>query len=177
MWRSAGERNASCCTTETVSYGGGSVHVWGAISATGRSELVILRQNVNRETYKVVLREHLLPWATANLGDPQRDWKLQEDNAPAHRARAVKEEKEHLGIRSIPWPSQSPDLNPIEHAWSLLGRRVRGRMPPPANLGQLAAVLEEEWLRIPQEHIANLINSMPRRVNSVIKAKGGPTKY
>lgn len=153
-WRCVGERNASYCTAETVSYGGGSVHVWAAISATSKSELVILHRNVNQETYKVVLRDHLLPWATANLGEPERDWRLQEDNAPAHRARSVEEEKQRLGIpRSIPWPSRSPDLNPIEHAWNSLGRRMQQRATQPTKLVQLACALKEEWLRISQDEI------------------------
>lgn len=133
--------------------------------------------NVNQETYKALLRDHLLPWATANLGQPETDWKLQEDNAPAHRARAVKEEKRHLGIRSIPWPSRSPDLNPIEHAWSLLGRLVHRRTTQLSSLSQLASALKEEWQRISQTELTNLINSMPRRISAVLKAKGGPTKY
>ena len=101
---------------DTVSYGGESVYVWAAITRSSKSKLVILRQTVNKDSYKVVLRDYLLPWATANLGDPQRDWKLQDDNAPPHRARDVEEEKRRLGVRTIPWPSRSPDLNPTEHA-------------------------------------------------------------
>ena len=177
MWREANERLASNCILETVSYGGGSVHVWGAISSSSRSELVILRQTVNGERYKLVLNNSLLPWASVNLGNPQTDWKLQDDNAPAHRARSVQEEKQRLGIRSIPWPSTSPDLNPIEHVWSKLGWRLLRRSSRPTTLRDLATALKEEWDAIPQEEIATLVKSMPRRVHAVIAAQGGPTSY
>ena len=177
VWREANERLASTCILDRVSYGGGSVHVWGAISSSSRSELVILRQTVNGERYKLVLNHHLMPWASVSLGNPQTEWKLQEDNAPAHRARGVQEEKERLGIRSIPWPSRSPDLNPIEHVWSKLGLRLLLRTPRPTTLANLATALKEEWDAIPQEEIATLISSMPRRVRAVIATQGGPTSY
>lgn len=177
VWRATSERLAPNCIVDSVSYGGGSVHVWGAISTNSRSELVILRQTLNGERYKLVLKDHLLTWASVSLGNPQTEWKLQEDNAPAHRARSVQAEKERLGIRSIPWPSKSPDLNPIEHVWSKLGLRILRRSPRPTSLANLATVLKEEWNAIPQAEIASLISSMPRRVNAVITAQGGPTPY
>ena len=177
VWRPPNERHSSSYTMDTVSYGGGSVHVWAAITRSSKSQLVILRQTVNKDSYKVVLKDYLLPWATANLGDSQRDWKLQDDNVPPHRARDVEEEKRRLGVRTIPWPSRSPDLNPIEHAWSMLSRRISRRTPRPWNLAQLATALKEEWQAIPQEKIAKLVDNMPRRINAVLKAKGGFTKY
>ncbi|GFU86448.1 transposable element Tcb2 transposase [Trichonephila clavipes] len=61
------------------------------------------------------------------------------------------------------WPACSPDMNPIEHVWDALGRRVAGRQPPPQTLQELERALLEEWDRIPQLVINSLIDSMPQR--------------
>ena len=47
----------------------------------------------------------------------------------------------------------------------------------PKNIDELAAVVIEEWNNIPVETIHNLIESMPRRVQAGIDAKGWNTKY
>jgi hypothetical protein len=66
-------------------------------------------------------------------------------------------------------------LNPIEHLWDDLDRRVRSLQPAPQALQELQQALEQEWGRIPLDRIRRLIESMPRRVRAVLQANGGTT--
>ena len=177
VWRSRQEAAWRHGVLETTAYGGGSVMVWGAICSDGRSPLMILRRTVTGISYRQLLAECLLPWAENLLGPRATHWRLQDDNAPPHRAAVVRDFLEESGIRRIDWPPQSPDLNPIEHLWDVLGRRVRQRQPPPQSIGQLAVALQEEWLAVPQMLILRLIHSMPNRINQVLVTRGGHTRY
>ena len=69
------------------------------------------------------------------------------------------------------------DLNPIEHIWDELDRRVRSRPNQPATLADLRIALRTEWNRMPQGVFAQTILSMRRRVGAVVNARGGHTRY
>lgn len=172
--RLAGERFREDCVLGTVAYGGGSVHVWGAMHSGGQSQLVVLVENVNGVRYRDILEEHLVPWARATFGD---NFAFQDDNAPPHRARVTTRFLEEEEVQTRPQPAKSPDLNPIEHLWDELHRAVDKRANPPANLDQLAAALVEEWRNIPVQRLLNLVDSMPRRLQAVINSRGGNTRY
>ncbi|GFW47798.1 HTH_Tnp_Tc3_2 domain-containing protein [Trichonephila clavipes] len=60
-------------------------------------------------------------------------------------------------------PAYSPDLNPMEHVWDILGRQIAAQQPLPTCLLELRRALLDEWCNIPQDQIDNLILSMPRR--------------
>lgn len=75
------------------------------------------------------------------------------------------------------WPARSPDLNPIEHIWEQLQSRVQARQVPPGTRVELRTALLEEWQAIPQQNIQNLISSMHRRCEAVIRVRGGNTDY
>ncbi|GBO35447.1 hypothetical protein AVEN_160172-1, partial [Araneus ventricosus] len=59
--------------------------------------------------------------------------------------------------------SRSPDLNPIEHVWDALGRRIAALNPPPQTLAMLATALQEQWFSLPTELIDRVINSITHR--------------
>lgn len=175
VWRRRTETLRQDLVAETTAFGGGSVMVWGAICCDGRSSLVVLRGTVTGDAYRQILSDHLLPWAEQLLGSRHTEWLLQDDNATPHRCQAVQRFLQTSNIRRIDWPARSPDLNPIEHLWDELGRRVRQRGP--TSIAQLATVLKEEWDAIPQQRIRNLIQSMPRRIRDVLVTRGGYTTY
>ena len=75
------------------------------------------------------------------------------------------------------WPAQSPDLNPIENACSMLKRKLRRRLRFPTNTTELFSVLQEEWMSIPDSYFTNLVRLMPTRSNLVKINRGKSTKY
>ena len=79
--------------------------------------------------------------------------------------------------RTLPWPALSPDLNPIEHLWHEIGRRVRRRVNPPESIDQLQRAFTDEWNNIPQTFVLRLIGTMRRRHLAVINARGRHTRY
>ena len=79
------------------------------------------------------------------------------------------------GVNCTTWPAQSPDLNPIENLWDYLDRKLD--VLPTTTLSQLWDTLSDLWENIPTEIIENLVSSMPQRIEAVIKARGGHTKY
>ncbi|GFV54663.1 transposable element Tcb2 transposase [Trichonephila clavipes] len=81
------------------------------------------------------------------------------------------------GIQRLVWPARSPDLNPIENVWDALGRQVAGRNYPPTNKNTLIRALTEEWDKLPQQLLDNVVQSMVRRVECCITLYGGHIPY
>ncbi|GFU95406.1 transposable element Tcb2 transposase [Trichonephila clavipes] len=81
------------------------------------------------------------------------------------------------GIQRLIWPARSPDLNPIENVWDALGRQVAGLNYPPTNKKTLIRALTEEWDKLPQQLLDNVVQSMVRRVECCITLHGGHIPY
>ncbi|KAG1451787.1 hypothetical protein G6F57_016084 [Rhizopus arrhizus] len=102
---------------------------------------------------------------------------LMEDGAPIHSAKIAAEWREAKGINKMSWPAQSPDLNRIENLWSIMKKRVNTLCPNARSPQAMEVALENVWREFTPETINKLIDSMPKRANAVIKARGGPTTY
>ena len=172
VYRRRGERFANCCITERDRYGRGSVMVWGGVSLHSKTQLVIVNGNLNAAQYQQqILTPHAIPHVQANRG-----MILVQDNAPVHTARATQQMLQNNNVRTLDWPPCSPDLNPIENVWDELGRRVRA-LPQQVNVLQLQGDLVQTWNSIPQRFLHNFIDSMRRRCQLVIRARGGHIEY
>ncbi|GFS47250.1 transposable element Tcb2 transposase [Trichonephila clavipes] len=92
-------------------------------------------------------------------------------NAQLYWTLAVEELLESEDITRMDCPAYSPDLNPIEHVWDALGRRIAARLNHPENTQQLKLMLIEEWVLLPQEMFYQLVLSMRRRCEATIALK------
>lgn len=159
-------------TLKTVKHGGGNIMVWGSFSYYGVGPLYRIQGNMTAEDYVEILQYTMLPYADDNM--PLR-WVFQQDNDPKHTARCTKRWFNENHIHVLPWPAQSPDLNPIENLWSILKTSIKASHP--RNCEQLWQLVREAWEAIPVSTCQNLVNSMRRRCQAVLKNKGSTTKY
>lgn len=175
VWRTVDEKYDPKCLIPTFKSGQESVMIWGCFTKNKLGPLVRLEGRVTANIYIEMLENYLLPFI--NDLENKNDYTFQEDNAPIHTAKIAKKWKNDNNIKSLPWPAQSPDLNPIENLWDELERQVRKHKPLPKNPDNLWEILQEEWLKIDENKYKNLVDSMPRRIEAVIINKGNPTKY
>ena len=173
VWRKPGTAHHLPNTIPTVKHGGGSIMLCFFFSAAGTGRLVAIEGKMNAAKYRDILEENLLQSAQdLRLG---RRFTFQQDNDPKHTAKITKEWLRNKSVTILDWPSQSPDLNPIEHLWRDLKMAVHQRSP--SNLTELERICKEEWQRIPKSRCEKLVASFPRRLMAVLAQKGASTQY
>lgn len=156
----------------TVKHGGGNVMVWGCFSRDGIGPIHRIQGIMDQEIYMGIMKNVMLPYAKDKM---PRGWIFQQDNDPKHTAKSVQNFFKTKKVRVLDWPSQSPDLNPIEHLWEHVDRQIAGIKPTKKD--ELFNIISTHWNKISIEVLINLIDSMPRRCAAVLRAKGYPTKY
>lgn len=162
----------SICSDQRGQFDGGSVMIWAGISLHTKTPMVPIHQNLNTARYQnLVLQPAAIPHIRANRG-----MVLMQDNATPHTARTTQQMIQGHKIRLLDWPPCSPDVNPIEHVWDEIDRRVR-QLPQPQNLAELERDLINTWNNLPQRVLCNYVNSMRSRCLAVIRANGGHTRY
>uniref|UniRef100_A0A8C7JWT5 Transposase n=1 Tax=Oncorhynchus kisutch TaxID=8019 RepID=A0A8C7JWT5_ONCKI len=172
VWRKKEDEYNPKSTIPTVKHGGGNIILWGCFSAKGTGRLHRIEGRMDGAMYRDILVNNLLPSVRAlKMG---RGWVFQHDNDPKHTARATKERLRKKHLKVLEWPSQSPDLNPIENLWRELKVRIAQRQP--RNLKDLEVCIEE-WAKIPAAVCANLVKNYRKRMISVIANKCFCTKY
>ena len=149
--------------------------MWGCISADGVGELAVCEGRMNAQKYISVLTEHLQPSIFKLFPEDNPNYIFQQDSAPCHTAHVVKKFFTDSGVPVLDWPSQSPDLNPIEHLWFHVKKEIRKKSN--SNKKELEKAVFEVWEAIPRQLTRQLVESMPRRISAVLKAKVRSTKY
>jgi transposase len=175
-WKRPGEGLSDRLVEGTLKFGGGSLMMWGCMTWDGPGIATRIDGRMNGELYLSILEEELQE-SIRFYGLEPTDIIFQQDNDPKHTCKRVKAWLEEQDFQTMDWPAQSPDLNPIEHLWSHLKRRLGEYQVPPSGMLELWGRVEMEWDRIPPSVCQELIKSMPKRIMAVIKAKGGYTKY
>ncbi len=149
-----------------------SVMIWAAMSSAGVGPLCFLKSTVNAAIYQDILEHFMLPSADKLYGDA--DLIFQQVLAPAHTAKGTKSWFNEHVVTVLDGPANSSDLNSIENLWGIVKRKTRDIRPN--NADDLTAI-KATWASITPEQCHGLIASMPRCIDAVIHAKGGPTKY
>ncbi|GFX37621.1 transposable element Tcb2 transposase [Trichonephila clavipes] len=150
IWRERGSRNHPSNIIERDRYGGRGVLFWGGIMLGSRT-------------------------SSSAMG---LQFLFMDDNAPCHRTVAAEQLLESEDIECMDWPARYSDLNPIEHVWDFLGRRLAARTLPPVTIRELRLALQDEWAAMPQQLIDTLILSMgSRRCETCLAVRGDHIPY
>ena len=150
---------------------------WGCLFGGHKGLLIPIEGNLNAQGYRDLLENKILTWISKKRRQTRRPIVFQQDNAPAHTARICQEWFASNNLEVMDWPSNSPDLNPIENLWSILKYRLGQRTPKPNNKAELITACQEIWEEILPNERLKLVDSMPSRISAVLASKGGPTKY
>ncbi|GFX49270.1 transposable element Tcb2 transposase [Trichonephila clavipes] len=175
IWRESGTAYRPENIQKKDRYPTCSIMVWSGIMINGRTRLhVVANGSMTGQRY---IDKVLLPHVRLFRGAVGDKFVFMDDNATCHRTLAVQDCLDSEGIQRLVWPARSPDLNPIENVWDALERQVAGRNYPPTNKNTLIRSLTEEWDKLPQQLLDNVVQSMVRRGECCITLHGGHIPY
>ena len=183
--RKVGERYRADKVVRTVKKGDGKILAWGCFSSVGVGPIHRISGNMTGTSYHSILVRKAMHYIWQLFADhpdiPQ--WTFAQDNDPKHGSnlnkkylnKKVAHPKSRLEI--MKWPSQSPDINPLEHIWNWLKADLDKLGSRPTSPDALWEWLQAAWGRVPMSLITSVVDGMPRRVAAVIEARGDATKY
>ncbi|GFT22506.1 transposable element Tcb2 transposase [Trichonephila clavipes] len=118
----------------------------GGIILGSRMDLHVQSVTMTGHIYRDVILEQHVRLFRGTMG---AEFLFMDDNARPHRVNIVDKCLQSEDITRMDWPAYSPDLNPIEHVWDMLGRRIAARQPAPTWLPELRRELLDKWCNIP----------------------------
>ncbi len=153
VWWCPGEEYQENCALLTVDLGGGSIMVWGCMSAAGTGELRFIEGNMDSNTY----------W---DCDDALPSETVFQHNHPKHTAKMT-----------LPcwWSWRWRSGQVCLQTWTLM--IILKQKMEKHHVSNNRYVSVEEWKRTPATACAALVNSMPSRINAVLDNNGAPTKY
>ena len=147
------------------------VNAWAAISFFGKTSLYLYEENLNSNGYLSILKTY----GDELVRSDWRGYKYQQDNAPLHWTDDIMRWFREKGIELLQWPSNSPDLNPIENIWGWIKAEVKRENPQ--TIRQLKNSLKRNWERIDLIFLKPYIESLPLRFKLCIESNGARINY
>ena len=141
-----------------MKHGGGGVMFWGCFGGGKVGGLKKITGNMDKDVYHQILVHHAMPSGNRLFSGR---WIFMQDNDPKHTSGKVKAYLEtktnakQSRMSVMNWPSQSPDLNPLEM------------------LPELEQVVRAVWSEMPAAKMNTLVARMPHLCEAVLKADGG----
>ena len=157
-----------------------SVHCWGWISNEGAGLLHYIQGHLDSLQYQHILQNVMMPSVRMLYTDAIIH--LQQDHSSIRDSRVVKEWLlRQADVKLLDWSPRAPDMNPIENMWSEVERKMQETWPviPPRNSDELWALVSDTWDEVASCtcYVRSLIESMTRRMKSVVEAEVFWTSY
>ncbi|KAI0994828.1 hypothetical protein K3495_g13354 [Podosphaera aphanis] len=139
--------------------------------------------NVTSEKYALPILPSVVDWTRAKSEEIGRQVYSMHENAAVQKGRPAREYLYANGVESIPWPANSPDINPIENVWSMMKYYIQERYPEleqrrQRNRKEVRSIVLEAWYHSTTvEKLSRLMESMSRRCEEVVGANGGPISF
>jgi transposase len=157
--------------------------VWGCILEGRKGPLVILEYlhgkggEMNTTCYQEQVLEAVLKDFYDEMKQERGSMEFQQDSAPAHTLKAIKQWfKEHL-IVLFQHPASSPDLSAIEPLWHELKTIIHCLPHPVSSISKLRQAVLAVWEAIPIELINRQVRLMLKHVERCLVARGGHTSF
>lgn len=150
--------------------------VWGCMTWHGVGYLTKIDNGLDAELYCQILDDEYT--ATLQYYNLTKDSTIfQHDNDPKHTANRTKQHLKNRKIQILDWPAQSPDMNPIEHLWHEVKKRIKQSPEKISGKDDLWDLITNVWNGIEPEICQTLYRSMTKRINDLYDANGGYTRW
>ena len=176
VWKIPGEGLSDRLVQGTVKFGGGFLMILGCMFWDGPGYAAKIDGKMDADLFVSILDDELQQ-SIRYYKKKLIDVLFQQDNDPKHKSKKAQNWLQDSGLEVIEWSPQLADLNSIEHLWHHLKIKLGEYDRPASGIAELWERVQKEWNDIPASVCQNLIKSMFKRVQAVLWAIGGYTKY